>query len=322
MSWFKVDDTAHSHPKMLRAGNAALGLWLRAGAYAAQHLTEGVVPGVVAQLYGTAPQARKLVAAGLWHEHGHACPHPQCRQPAPGDFYVHDYLVYNPTRARVEGERTAAAERQKRARERANETRKRARNADESRPNRERNGDETDTENHESTPNQIVFPELFAGQDVSSQRDDTKPSRSPRPDPTRPPVPPTEVQQASRDGSTAPAVPDALLPLRDALTAAGIVVEWSLDTGDWFRLAEIAARTSTAALVDHAREQWRHARSRPRSVRYFLPGWTALPPVPHGAPTAPGADVIPLAAARPGRVARAAHLFRTAALDDPTETAQ
>ena len=56
MTWFKVDDTFYGHPKTLKAGNAAVGLWVKAGAYAAQHLTEGVVPGVVAQLYGTAPQ--------------------------------------------------------------------------------------------------------------------------------------------------------------------------------------------------------------------------------------------------------------------------
>lgn len=54
MTWFKVDDTFYGHPKTLKAGNAAVGLWVKAGAYAAQHLTEGVVPGVVAQLYGTA----------------------------------------------------------------------------------------------------------------------------------------------------------------------------------------------------------------------------------------------------------------------------
>ncbi|MEV4036397.1 mucin-2 [Streptomyces umbrinus] len=317
MTWFKVDDTAHAHPKLLRAGNAALGLWMRAGAYAAQHLTEGVIPGVVAQLYGTAPQARKLVASGLWHPHGHDCT--RCRQPAAGDYVMHDFLIYNPTRARVEDERAASAERQKRARERAAEQRNQERNPFDSSANRPRIDDDPSTENREPSANQIEFPDDIAGQGGASQRDGMDPSRSPRPDPTRPAVPPTEVQQASY-GST-PAVPPNIVPLRDAMTDAGIVVEWSLDTAEWFRLEAIVKRTAPAALVDHAREQWRRARSRPRSVRYFLPGWTALPPVPAGAPTAPGADVIPLDAARPGRVARAADLF-AAALDDPQEYAQ
>ncbi|MFF7234428.1 mucin-2 [Streptomyces sioyaensis] len=318
MTWFKVDDTAHANPKMLRAGNAALGLWVRAGAYAAQHLTEGTVPGVVAQLYGTAPQARKLVAAGLWHAHGHTCPAPKCKQPAPGDYYIHDFLIYNPTRAKVEDERARSAERQQRAREKAAEQRNQERNPLDSSVNRPRIGDDPTPENRESFANQIEFPQDIAGQGDPSQRDGMDPSRSPRPDPTRPAVPPTEVQPASY-GST-PAVPPNVVPLRDELTAAGIVVEWSLETADWFRLEAIVARTAVPALVDHAREQWRRARSRPRSVRYFLPGWTALPPVAAGAPTAPGADVIPLDAARPGRVARAADMF--AAALNPQENAQ
>ncbi|MFK0069725.1 mucin-2 [Streptomyces sp. NPDC091046] len=191
MSWFKVDDTAHSHPKVMKAGNAALGLWLKTGSYAAQHLTDGIVPGIVAQAYGTAPQARKLVTVGLWHPAGHSCP--RCAQPPAGDYVIHDFHVYNPTRAAEQDRRQAAADRQKRAREKAAETRKRA----ESPANRPRFEDETETKKTESAPNQIEFPDLFAGQDGSSQRDGTHPSRSPRPDPTRstpygstPPYPP------------------------------------------------------------------------------------------------------------------------------------
>lgn len=316
MPWFKIDDTAHAHPKMLRAGNAAIGLWMRAGAYAAQHLTEGTVPGVVAQLYGTAPQARKLIGAGLWHEHGHSCT--RCPQPPTGDYVMHDYLTYNPSRAKVEDDRAQAADRQKRARDKAAEQRNQERNPLDSARNRPRIDDDPARENLQSSANQIEFPDDVAGQPHASQRDGLDASRSPRPDPSRPPVPPTEVQLASYDST--PAVPRNVVPLRDELTAAGIVVEWSLETAEWFRLEAIVARTAVPALVDHAREQWRRARSRPRSVRYFLPGWTALPPVATGAPTSPGADVIALDTARPGRVARAADMF--AAALTPKESAQ
>ncbi|MDJ1136243.1 hypothetical protein NMN56_030720, partial [Streptomyces iconiensis] len=141
------------------------------------------------------------------------------------------------------------------------------------------------------------------------------------PDPT--PLLPTGVEEASYAGADAtPAVPANVRPLRDALTAAGIVVEWNLAAADWFRLEAIVKRTAVAALVDHARGQWQHARSRPRSVRYFLPGWTALPPVPEGAPTAPGANVIPLAGPRRGRVAAAADMFAAALATTPEESAQ
>ena len=35
MPWFIVDDSAHSHPKLIKAGNSAVGLWMRCGSYAA-----------------------------------------------------------------------------------------------------------------------------------------------------------------------------------------------------------------------------------------------------------------------------------------------
>ncbi|MEV5673484.1 mucin-2 [Streptomyces sp. NPDC052503] len=294
MAWLKVDDTSHAHPKFLRAGNAAIGLWVRAGAYVAQHLTEGVIPGVVAQLYGTAPQVRKLVAAGLWHAHGHDCT--VCPQPPAGDYVMHDYLIYNPTRGKVEDERAAAADRQKRAREKAAEQRNQERNPPGSSRNARRNDADPSTENGEPFENQLEFPDDIAGQGAPSHRDGSDPSRSPRPVPS--PVPPTEVQQASYAGATH-AVPVNVRPLRDELTAAGIVVEWSLEPADWFRLEAIVARTAVAALVAHAKGAAQRARTRPQSVRYFLPGWTALPPVAEGAPTSPSADVIPIGQARP-----------------------
>jgi hypothetical protein len=177
--WFKVDDTAHSHPKLLKAGNAALGLWLRAGSYAAQHLTEGIVPGVVVQLYGTAPQARKLTAAGLWHEHGHACP--RCPQPTPGDYVMHDYLVYNPSRAQEESKRAAAADRQARGRARQRSARE---NASESSSKTDRFADDSQPEKSESASNQGAFWNESAGQDHLSQRDAQGASRWSRPDPS------------------------------------------------------------------------------------------------------------------------------------------
>ncbi|MEU0102197.1 mucin-2 [Streptomyces sp. NPDC006267] len=212
MTWFKVDDTAYGHPKVLKAGNAALGLWVKGGAYAAQHLTEGTVPGVVAQLYGTAPQARKLVAAGLWHEHGHTCPHPKCQQPAPGDYYMHDFLIYNPTKATVEQGRDRAADRQKRARDRAAERQNQTRNHADSSSNRDSFAGERSAEKTESGSENLAFPDLFAGQEGLSQRDGVDPSRSPRPDPSR----------STSFGGTNPPTPKG----EKAAAAAALVEEW------------------------------------------------------------------------------------------------
>ncbi|MFD3517745.1 hypothetical protein [Streptomyces sp. NPDC058657] len=119
MPYFTVDDGAHSHPKMMRATNAALGLWMRVGSYVAQHLTDGHVPGEVAKSYGSTPQITKLLAVGLWHEHGHHCS--RCPQPRPGDYYMHDYRESgNLSRVEVLARRKRAAD--KKAKQRAGQT--------------------------------------------------------------------------------------------------------------------------------------------------------------------------------------------------------
>ncbi|RPK74488.1 hypothetical protein [Streptomyces sp. ADI95-17] len=116
MPFFVVDDGADSHPKMIRAKNAAVGLWTRVGSYVARQLTDGHVPGEVAKMYGSAPQITKLLTVGLWHEHGHTCP--RCPQPRPGDYFMHDYRESgNPSRAEVLARRKRAAD--KKAKQRA-----------------------------------------------------------------------------------------------------------------------------------------------------------------------------------------------------------
>lgn len=105
MTWFKLDDGFHSHPKVLQAGNEAIGLYVRCGSYCAQHLTDGFVPAPVVLLYGSVELAEALVEARLW-------------KPVKGGWQMHDYLTYNPSREKVTAERDAAAERQRRARER------------------------------------------------------------------------------------------------------------------------------------------------------------------------------------------------------------
>ena len=44
MAWFKVDDKLHSHPKRYRASLRAMGLWVLAGSWCSDQLTDGVIP--------------------------------------------------------------------------------------------------------------------------------------------------------------------------------------------------------------------------------------------------------------------------------------
>lgn len=106
MPWFRIDDGWHGHPKVLMAGNAAAGLWVRCGAYSAQHLTEGFVPVEIATAYGTRKEIERLSAVGLW-------------SPVQGGYLIPDFLDYNPTAESVKAKRRSDAERQRRARESA-----------------------------------------------------------------------------------------------------------------------------------------------------------------------------------------------------------
>lgn len=66
MTWFRVDDNLAFHPKVLLAGNTAMGLWVRAGAYCAQQLTDGFVPDEMVRNLDGLKAAPALVEAGLW----------------------------------------------------------------------------------------------------------------------------------------------------------------------------------------------------------------------------------------------------------------
>lgn len=70
MPWFRVDDNLAFHAKALAAGNAAMGLWVRAGSWSMQQLTDGYIPAQVARQLGKKIEAERLVVAGLWTEGG------------------------------------------------------------------------------------------------------------------------------------------------------------------------------------------------------------------------------------------------------------
>jgi hypothetical protein len=102
--WFRLDDSFDSHPKVMAAGNEAIGLFVRCGTYCARHLTDGFIPENVALLYGSPELVETLVRTKLWRR-------------ARGGWRMPDYLVYNPSAQTVDKERAAKAERQKRWRE-------------------------------------------------------------------------------------------------------------------------------------------------------------------------------------------------------------
>lgn len=105
MTWFKVDDTLSNHPKARAAGLPAMGLWVVAGAYASQYLTEGFVPdSYVASWPNGRKHAAALVAADLW-------------MTVDNGWRFHQWDERNPSKDQVEAKRAANRERQRRRRE-------------------------------------------------------------------------------------------------------------------------------------------------------------------------------------------------------------
>jgi hypothetical protein len=68
MVWMRVDDNLAFHPKVVEAGNAAMGLWVRAGAWSAANHTDGIIPTRVALHLGTRNNCYRLIAAGLFED--------------------------------------------------------------------------------------------------------------------------------------------------------------------------------------------------------------------------------------------------------------
>lgn len=92
--WVRIEDTFYDHPKIIAAGNAAVGLHVRGLSYACHHMTDGKIPRRFVQ--GCLKTAERLVLFGLWARDGE-------------DYIIHDYLKYNlsakDVQARREGDR-------------------------------------------------------------------------------------------------------------------------------------------------------------------------------------------------------------------------
>lgn len=108
MTWVKLDDGFTEHRKLELVGPLAGWLHVCALCYCARNLTDGRFPKSKALRLADVPKpaqlAAKLVEVGLWEDDG-------------DDYVIHDFGDYNPSRAQVEKERKAGADRQRRSRE-------------------------------------------------------------------------------------------------------------------------------------------------------------------------------------------------------------
>lgn len=103
MAWFKVDDGFHSSRKLLsipkRYRLAAAGLWVIAGSWSADQLTDGHIPEYMLKEWGATPATvAALVDSGLWER-------------ASGSHLFYNWHAYQPSRRDVDLARESSRER-------------------------------------------------------------------------------------------------------------------------------------------------------------------------------------------------------------------
>jgi hypothetical protein len=249
MPWFLVDDDFAFHPKADAAGDAAIGLWTRAGSYCMRYLTEGFVSAAdLRQLRAKPTQIKALVAAGLWIE-------------VEGGYQFHDWRQR--TKAQVEADRAAAAERQRRRRAKDREdpppphrpdaaSRRESRRDGKSNEATDSHDTRTGTTQSRSACRDKNLPRnsgIDAGQSVSSRRESHDPGQA-RPNQTNP-----LLTLAGRLTEVDARGLAASLP-------AGVIDEWQQIAGPGVDL-EAEARAYLA----------RHGDTTPRNPRGAWLGW-------------------------------------------------
>jgi hypothetical protein len=282
MPWVRLDDRFPSHRKVALLSDRAFRLYTSALCWSSENLTEGrILPKelpLVARIRGHKAAAAELEAAGLW-------------DPTEVGWVIHDYLIYNPDRARVQADRQANAARQQAFRDRKKAERDADRNGSRNAPS---NGvtpgadsepdDTTDarTRHEDDTTTRRSDPTNHPSSQVNEFRNAVS-NGTPSPSPSQ--VLPTGVPQqlpAVHEGVTKSVVPASgrgeAEPLIQAMNARGMTVAWKFSSEEWIALRDAIRLVGVALLVEHAERVWRAAKTPPFSARYFLPGWTTLQP--------------------------------------------
>lgn len=109
MAWFRIDEQASFHAKVLMAGNEAYGAWCRAGAWSSGHGTNGRIPRAVALTIAPERVWKRLVDARI-EAGGNGL-----AIPTDDGWQIHDFLDWNPSADEVRAERESLREARRRA---------------------------------------------------------------------------------------------------------------------------------------------------------------------------------------------------------------
>lgn len=122
MTWVRFDDLFPIHRKVAGLSDACFRLVSEAIFWCSRNTTDGIIrASEISQITrGNRQRAAQLVGAQLWHAAGELCARCAARladagtaEPADG-WVIHDYLDHQPSRAKVEADKAAKADRQAR----------------------------------------------------------------------------------------------------------------------------------------------------------------------------------------------------------------
>lgn len=289
MSWFALDDGFDSHPKVRKAGNAAVGLFVRLGVHATKHLTEGHLDADIVRDYGTPATVRKLVSVGMLHAFDHGCK--RCEQPAEDGYVIHDYLDYNKSRAQIEVARENARKRQQKGRDNARLSRDSRDSGANLNGNSRENGASFAPNSRENAP---LFDDAIAGQSDTSRRD-THEGATGVPSPPLPshPYDGADVGGESAGSRGRESRPDGPTPIEiDGFQLTDAMRRWALATfGPGLDIDH-----ATAQFVSHYRSTGTRRKSWPDAWQKWI-----RDDAKHAADRSirPGTNVVPFAQPRP-----------------------
>ncbi len=89
-------------------------------------------------------------------------------------------------------------------------------------------------------------------------------------------------QQAGWQQDDVHGIPEWARPLVDGCTNAGIVVRWPFQGSQWFPIHAMIKKSGVPAMLAHAQKA--ASRTNVESAKYFLQGWSELPPIPRDNP--------------------------------------
>lgn len=101
MTWVRLDDHFHDHPKIVELSSDAYRAFIGGLCYCARHLTDGKIPQSAVRGLGPKKATVELVSAGLWDQNG-------------SGVSVHDYLDYQYSAERIRAKRVTESARKRR----------------------------------------------------------------------------------------------------------------------------------------------------------------------------------------------------------------